>query len=78
MNNFDDATKNIKKRTSNLTEILDHPCRILIIGGCESGQTNSLLNQINQQPHINKICLYAKDPYEAKHQFLITKEKVQA
>ena len=47
MNNFDDATKNIKKRTPNLTEILDHPCRILIIGGCESGKTNSLLNQIN-------------------------------
>ena len=31
MNNFDDATKNIKKRTPNLPEILDHPYRILII-----------------------------------------------
>ena len=36
-----------------------------------------LLNLINNQLDIDKICLYAKDPYEAKYQYLINKrEKV--
>ena len=40
-------------------------------------QTNALLNLINNQPDIDKIYLYAKDPYEAKYQYLINKrEKV--
>ena len=30
-------------------------------------KTNALLNLINNQPDINKIYLYAKDPYEDKH-----------
>ena len=30
-----------------------------------------MLNVINQQPNIDKIYLYAKDPYEEKYQFLI-------
>ena len=30
-----------------------------------------MLNLINNQPDIDKICLYAKDPYEAKYQLLI-------
>ena len=35
------------------------------------------LNLINNQPDIVKIYLYAKDPYEVKHQYLINKrEKV--
>ena len=34
---------------------------------------NSLFNLINHQPDIDKIYLYAKDPYEAKYQFLINK-----
>ena len=38
-----------------------------------SGKTNALLNRINKQPDIDKIYLYAKDPYEAKYQFLINK-----
>ena len=34
-------------------------------------------NLINNQPDIDKIYLYAKDPYEAKYQYLINKrEKV--
>ena len=49
-----------------------------MIGGSGSGKTNSLFNLINQQPDIDKIYLYAKDPYEAKYQFLINKEKEQA
>ena len=41
------------------------------------GKTNVLLNLINNQPDIDKIYLYAKDPYEAKYQYLINKrEKV--
>ena len=35
------------------------------------GKTNVLLNLIGNQPDIDKICLYAKDPYEAKYQYLI-------
>ena len=56
--------------------IPDHPYRILIIGDSGSGKTNALLNLINNQPDIDKIYLYAKDPFEAKYQFLI-KEKAQ-
>ena len=55
----------------------DHPQKTLIIAGSGSGKTSALLNLINNQPNINKIYLYAKDPYEAKHQYLINKrEKV--
>ena len=55
----------------------DHPQRILIIAGSGSGKTSALLNLINNQPNINKIYLYAKDPYEVKYQYLINKrEKV--
>ena len=40
-------------------------------------KTNALLNLINNQPDIDKIYLYAKDPYEAKYEHLIKKlEKV--
>ena len=47
------------------------------MGGSGSGKTNALLNLINNQPDIDKIYLYAKDPYEAKYQYLINKrEKV--
>ena len=52
-----------------------HPYRILIIGGSGSGKTNSLLNLILNQPDIDKIYLYAKDPYEAKYQYLINKRE---
>ena len=53
----------------------DHPYRIFIIGGSGSGKTNALLNLINNQPDIDKIYLYAKDPYEAKYQYLINKRE---
>ena len=41
------------------------------IGGSGSGKTNALLNLIENQPKIDKIYLYGKDPYEAKYQHLI-------
>ena len=74
MINLDDVVKeNMKQLNLNWPQIPDHPCRILIIGGSGSGKTNSLFNLINQQPDIDKIYLYAKDPYEAKYQLLINK-----
>ena len=78
MINFDDYT-NENKTEHNLKfpYIPDHPFRILIVGGSESEKTNALLNLIKNQPYIDKIYLYAKDPYEAKYQYLINKrEKV--
>ena len=42
-----------------------------MIKGSESGKTNSLFNQVNHPPDIDKIYLYAKDTYQAKYQFLI-------
>ena len=36
-----------------------------------SRKTNALLNLINNQPNIDKIYLYTKDPYEEKFHYLI-------
>ena len=36
---------------------------------------NVLLNFIENQPDIDKIYLYAKDPYEANYQYLINKRE---
>ena len=43
--------------------------------GSRSGKTNALLNLINHDPDIDKICLFAKNPYEAKYQLLINKRE---
>ena len=51
------------------------PFRILIKGDSGSGKTNALLSLINNQLDIDKIYLHAKDSYEAKYQFLITKRE---
>ena len=40
-----------------------------------SGKTSALLNLNNHEPDIEKIFLYAKDPYEAKYQLLINKRE---
>ena len=55
--------------------IPDHPYRILIIGGSGSGKTNALLNLINEQDDIYKICLYANDLSEPKYEYLIKKRE---
>ena len=79
MINFDDYTnENKTEHNPKWPYIPDHPYRILIVGDSGSGKTNAFLNLINNQPDIDKIYLYAKDPYEAKCQYLINKrEKVR-
>ena len=76
MINFDDyANENKTECNLKWPYIPDWPYRVLIIGGSGSGKTNVLLNLIENQPDIDKIYLYAKDPYEAKYQYLINKRE---
>ena len=76
MINFDDyANENKTEHNLKWPYAPDHPYRILIIGGSGSGKTNVLLNLRNNQPDIDKIYLYAKDPFAAKYQFLINKRE---
>ena len=66
--NFDGVTKeNIKEHNPSWPKIPDHPYIILMIGGSGSGKTNSWFNLINEESDIDKIYLYAKDPFEAKY-----------
>ena len=66
MINIDDPIKEeTKGHNPERPQTPDHPYRILIIGGSGSGKTNSLFNRIKKQPDIDKIYLYAKDPYGA-------------
>ena len=76
MINFDDyINENKTEHNKNWPYTANHPYGSLIIGGSGSGKTNVLLNIIENQPNIDKIYLYAKDPYEAKYQYLINKRK---
>ena len=62
MINFDDVTKeNIKEYNPDWPQVPDHPNRLLILGGFESGKTNSLFNLIIHKPEINRIYSYSKD-----------------
>ena len=76
MINFDDyVNENKTEHNKNWPYIPRHRYKILIIEGSGSGKTNVLLNLIENQPDIDKIYLYAKDPYEAKYQYLINKRE---
>ena len=76
MINFDDyVNENKTILNKNWPYTPDHPYRILIIGDSGSGKTNLLLNLIENQPDIEKIYLYEKDPYESKYQYLINKRE---
>ena len=65
MINFDDYT-NENKIEYNLKWLYlpDHPYKILMIGGFGSGKTKALFDLIDNQPDIDKIYQYAKDPCE--------------
>ena len=71
MTNFDDITKESIKEDNPMATHSRSSYKILIIGGSRSEKTNPLFNLISQQPGIDKIYLHAKDPYEAKYQFLL-------
>ena len=69
---FDDYTnENKTEHNWRWPYIPDHPYRILIIGVSGSGKTNTWLKLMSHQQYIDKIYLYAKDPFEAKHKYLI-------
>ena len=77
INSHNYTNENKTEQNLKWSYIPDHPYIILIIGSCGSGKTNTLLYSINNQRDIDKIYVYAKDPYDAKHQYLINKlEKV--
>ena len=78
MINFDDTVNENKTvHNKNWPYIPDHPCRIriLIIGGSGSGNTNALINLINEQNDIDKIYVYARDLSEPKYEYLIKKRE---
>ena len=76
MINVDSITnENNKEHNEKWPFIPDHPYRILIIGGSESGKTNALFNLIKEQDYIDEIYLYAKNLSDSKYEFLIKKLK---
>ena len=76
MINFDNYVSEKKtEHNPNWPHTPDKPYIILIDWGSGSGKTNLLFNLIEDQPVIDKIYLYAKDPYEAKYQHLINKRE---
>ena len=46
-----------------------------MIGGCESGKTDALINLISHHTDIDKIYLYAKNPYLKECQMLVNKRE---
>ena len=76
MINLDNITnENNKKHNEEWPYIPDHLYRIIIIGGSGSGKRNALINLINEQNHIDKIYLYARDLSEPKYEYLIKKRE---
>ena len=72
MFNFDYSTKqDIKEHNPKWPEIPVYPYRILITRGSGFRKTNATLNLINDEPDIDKMCLYAKDLYKAKYKLSI-------
>ena len=67
MINFDDYGNKYKaEHNLKWPYISDHPNKLLMTGCSGSGKTNAILNLINLQPDLDKIYLYAKDPYKDK------------
>ena len=55
--------KKIKENNPNWPQIPDHPYKLEIIEGSGCEKTNSLFNLISYPLDIDKVVLYAKDPY---------------
>ena len=72
------ANENNKEHNEKWTYIPDDHYRILIIGGSESGKTNTLLNLRSQQDDIDKIYLYVKDLSEPKYDDFLIKNREDA
>ena len=76
MINLDTITnENNKEHNEKWSYIPDHPYRILMIGGSDSGKTNTLINFINEQNNIDQIYFYARDLNEPKYKYLIKKRE---
>ena len=76
MIDFNNVTnENIKEYYLNWPQIPEHSYRVLIIRGSESTKRNLLFNLVNEEPDIDKNYLYAKDLYEAKDLFWISKRE---
>ena len=74
MINLDSITnKNKKEHNEKRSYVLDHPYRIIIIGGSGSEKTNALINLINEQNNIENIYLHARDLSKPKYEYLIKK-----
>ena len=76
MINLDSITnENNKEHNEKCPYTLDHLYRIIIIGFSGSGETNALINLINEQNDIGKIHLHARDLSEPKYEYLIKKRE---
>ena len=65
----------IIKHSPKQQKILDHPTRISIVGDSGSGKTNAQFNLVNHKHDIDKMYLFAKDPYETQYQLLTNKRE---
>ena len=76
---LDDITNENNKEHNLIQQYIpDHPYRILIIGGSESGKTNALPNLMKEQCNdnlVDKIYLYTNDLNEPKYWFLIKRRE---
>ena len=76
MFNLNYITKeDIKEHNPNWLQLPDRPYKTLIVEDSGSGETNALLKLTNNEPDIDKMYLYAKDPYEAKYNLLINRRE---
>ena len=64
-----------KKTWKNIIQVGLKFWSVIQNAGSGPGKANSIFNLISKLLHIEKINLYAKDPYEAKYQFLKKKQE---
>ena len=74
--NFDKFTGENRAITQFILATISCPStHELMVGDPVSQKVIEVLNLINHQSVIDKIYLYAKNPYEPKHQLLIKKQQ---